>query len=245
MLSFVVPAHNESQLIGKTVRCLHEAGATVGEPYEIVVVDDASTDDTATLAVRGGARVVHAGVRHIAAARNIGARAAAGEHLLFVDADTWLSGDTALAALYAMRGGAAGGGARVRLDGPVPFYARPGVAATFGAFRLFNWTVGCFMFCTRHAFDRIGGFDERLFAAEEVAFSRAIKRVGRLALVEPAVVTSARKFRTHSLREFLRMGLGALHVGRAVRSRHRLSIWYGERRHDPGPPQVPEKGSGT
>src|SRR5687767_1658555 len=103
MLSFVVPAHNESQMIGETVRGLHEAGATAGEPYEIVVVDDASTDDTAALAGRAGARVVHADVRHIAAARNIGARAAGGEHLMFVDADTWLSGDTARAALQAMR----------------------------------------------------------------------------------------------------------------------------------------------
>ena len=68
------------------------------------------------------------------------------------------------------------------------------------------------MFCTREAFDRIGGFDERLFAAEELAFSRAIKRVGRLVLVEPAVVTSARKFRTHSFGELARMGLGALNL---------------------------------
>ena len=126
MLSFVVPAHNESQLIEETVRRLHEAGAAAGEPYEIVVVDDASTDDTAALAVRAGARVVHADVRHIAAARNIGARAAGGEHLMFVDADTWLSGETALAALRAMRGGAAGGGARVRLDGPVPLLRAAG-----------------------------------------------------------------------------------------------------------------------
>ena len=98
-------------------------------------------------------------------------------------------------------------------------------------------TVGCFMFCTRDAFDRIGGFDERLFAAEEVAFSRAIKRVGRLVLVEPAVVTSARKFRTHSLRELAADGARrAATFGRAVRSRQRLRLWYGERRHDPGPP---------
>ena len=132
MLSFVVPAHNESQMIEGTVRRLHEAGAATGVPYEVVVVDDASTDDTAALAARAGARVVPADVRHIAAARNIGARAAGGEHLLFVDADTWLSGETARAALHAMRGGAAGGGARVRFDGPVPRYARPGVAATLG-----------------------------------------------------------------------------------------------------------------
>jgi GT2 family glycosyltransferase len=98
-------------------------------------------------------------------------------------------------------------------------------------------TVGCFMFCTREAFNRIGGFDERLFAAEELAFSLAIKRVGRLVLVEPAVVTSARKFRTHSFGELTRMVLGTLNVRKALGSRQRLGLWYGERRHDPGPPR--------
>jgi len=235
MLSFVVPAHNESQLIEGTVRRLHAAGAATGLSYEVVVVDDASTDGTAALAAQTGARVVPTAVRHIAAARNIGARAAHGDHLLFVDADTWLPAETARAAVEAMRGGAAGGGARVTFDGPVPRYARPGVWATLGAFRVLNMTVGCFMFCTRDAFDAIGGFDERLFAAEEVAFSLAIKRTGRLVLVEPAVVTSARKFRTHSVRELVRMGLGGLNVRRALRSRQRLGLWYGERRHDPGP----------
>jgi glycosyltransferase involved in cell wall biosynthesis len=235
MLSFVVPAHNEAQLIEETVRRLHAAGVGTGLPYEVVVVDDASTDGTAALAAGAGARVVPAAVRHIAATRNIGARAAHGEYLLFVDADTWLSADTARAAVAAMREGAAGGGARVRFDGPVPWYAVPGVVTVLGAFWLLNWTVGCFMFCTRTAFDRAGGFDERLFAAEEVAFSLALKRVGRLRLVEPAVVTSGRKFRTHSLRELVRMTVATLNVRRALRSRGRLDLWYGERRHDPGP----------
>ncbi len=73
------------------------------------------------------------------------------------------------------------------------------------------------------AFDRIGGFDERLYAAEELAFSRAIKRVGRLVLVEPAVVTSARKFRTHSFAELARMGLGSLQLTGAPSAR--VSGW--------------------
>ncbi len=233
MVSFIVPAHNEAQIIEATVAALHDAAASVGEPYEIVVVDDASTDGTADLARRARAIVVPATLRHIAAARNVGGRAARGDALLFVDADTLVFGGTVRAALTAMRRGAAGGGARVRFDGPVPPYARPGVALTLGTFRLLNMTVGCFMFSTRTAFERIGGFDERLFAAEEVAFSLAIKRTGPLVLVEPAVVTSARKFRTHSPLEVARMAAATV-MGRAVLSRARLPLWYGDRRRDPG-----------
>ncbi|HEY6506933.1 MAG TPA: glycosyltransferase [Vicinamibacterales bacterium] len=205
MVSFIVPAHNEAQIIAATVTALHASARGAGEPYEILVVDDASTDGTGDLARRAGATVVPATLRHIAAARNAGSRAAKGDKLLFVDADTRVPTDTVRAALDAMRGGAAGGGARVRFDGPLPRYARPGVAVTLRTFRLLNMTVGCFMFCTRAAFDRIGGFDERLFAAEEVAFSLAIKRAGRLVLVEPPAVTSARKFRTHTAFEVARM----------------------------------------
>ncbi|MBI3466369.1 MAG: glycosyltransferase, partial [Planctomycetes bacterium] len=50
MLSFIIPAHNEELLIGRTIQALHTAAASVGQPYEILVVDDASTDQTATIA---------------------------------------------------------------------------------------------------------------------------------------------------------------------------------------------------
>ena len=99
MVSFIVPAHNEAQIIADTVAALHAAARGAGDPYEIVVVDDASTDGTAALARAAGTSVVSATVRHIAAARNVGGRAAKGDELLFVDADTWVGGDTVRAAL--------------------------------------------------------------------------------------------------------------------------------------------------
>ena len=58
MISFIVPAHNEEYLIGGTLGALHVAAAAMNEPYEIVVVDDASTDGTSTVAAGCGARVL-------------------------------------------------------------------------------------------------------------------------------------------------------------------------------------------
>jgi len=74
VISFIVPAYNEEQLIGATLRTLDGAAREVGEPYEIVVVDDASTDRTAAVATEHAARVVPVRNRHIAATRKAGAR---------------------------------------------------------------------------------------------------------------------------------------------------------------------------
>lgn len=234
MLSLIVPAHNEERLLGATLRALHASAAGLGEPYEIVVVDDASTDRTAAEAAAQGARVVSVAHRHIAAARNAGARAARGEWLTFVDADTHVSSAALEAAVGAMRRGAVGGGARtVHFDGQLPLSARVVVWLVLNAFRAAGMTFGCFMFCTRDAFEAVGGLDESLFAAEEVAFSRALARRGRFILVQPPVVTSGRKFRTFGAAELARTVLGLALGGRAgLTSRARLGFWYGRRRDE-------------
>ena len=78
MISFIVPAHNEQACLGRTLQAIHESAGTVGQPYEIVVANDASTDATAEIAKENKARVVNVNCRQIARARNAGARAANG-----------------------------------------------------------------------------------------------------------------------------------------------------------------------
>src|SRR5688572_8616158 len=114
MISFVIPAHNEAELIGRTISAIHESARALGESYEVIVADDASTDATGSLAFEHGARVVTVSFRRIAATRNAGARAAIGEFLFFVDADTVVRMPALRSALRALRGGAVGGGAAVR-----------------------------------------------------------------------------------------------------------------------------------
>src|SRR4029079_19760431 len=90
------------------------AAAGWGEPYELIVVDDASTDETVAVAEREGSRVVRVSHRQISETRDSGARVATGEHFFFVDADTTVDAAVVGAALRALRGGAVGGGAAVR-----------------------------------------------------------------------------------------------------------------------------------
>ena len=232
MISFVVPAYNEERWLGPTLAAIHAAALATGEPYEIVVADDGSTDGTAAIAESGGARVVRVHNRQIAATRNAGARAAAGEFLVFVDADTRVDAALVAEALAALRGGAVGGGAPVRLD-RAPGWAHAFMRAFVPLyFRLARWAAGCFVFCTRVAFEAAGGFDERYYASEEIGFSRALKAQGRFVMLRNFVTSSSRKLDGRTAADMLWMIARLAAAGRAgLRARTgATAFWYPERR---------------
>jgi glycosyltransferase involved in cell wall biosynthesis len=234
MISFIIPAYNEEQLLGRTLTALTATARTLGQPFEVVVVDDASTDRTAAIAHEHGARVVPVEHRQIAATRNAGARVANGEMFVFIDADTVVTERAVAAAVAVIRRGAAGGGCAFRFDGRLPLYGRITAAVAVPLYRALGLASGCFLFCTREAFRTAGGFDEGLFGAEEAAMSRALHRQGRFVILREFVTTSGRKLRAHSARETLGL-LARLAIAgsKSVRRREGLEIWYGERRPDP------------
>lgn len=230
MISFVVPAYNEAQLLGRTLDAIHAAARESGRPYEVLVVDDASTDETAAIAAAHGARVVPVAFRQISRTRNAGARAAAGTVLVFVDADTVINAAVVRGSLDALEGGAVGGGTTIRFDGVLPAWAVVALPVLGVAMRLGRLAAGCYVFCMRDAFVRVGGFDETLYAGEEIMFSVALRRVGRVVILGHEISTSGRKLRSHSGWEILRLlSAFARHGFGAVRSREGLEIWYKQR----------------
>jgi glycosyltransferase involved in cell wall biosynthesis len=225
VISFVIPAHDEAEFIGRTLSAIHEAARTAGEPYEVIVVDDASVDGTGRIAREHGAKVLAVNHRKIAATRNAGAAMATGELLFFVDADTIVTARSVRAAIGALRGGVVGGGSSVRFDGPVPLYAAILERVVLPlVLPLLKMAPGCFLFCTRKAYAAAGGFDESLFWSEEVAFGNRLKRQGRFVILREFVITSGRKFQTHSALDLLRVA-AQLICGR----RSGLDYWYGQR----------------
>lgn len=85
-ISVVVPTLNEEAYLPGLLKSV---AAQEPRPLEVIVVDGGSTDRTVELAGSLGAKLVEE-PSNIAEARNIGARAAGGDYLLFLDADTVL-----------------------------------------------------------------------------------------------------------------------------------------------------------
>jgi len=211
MISFVVPAHNEQACLPATLEAIHDSARALGQEYEIIVADDASTDATAEIARAHQARVVSVNHRQIAATRNSGARAANGDRIFFVDADTTINPHTLRAASAAMDQGAVGGGGSVWIDQreELPLYARIITVLMVIFPKLIGFTGGAFMFCTRAAYQATGGFDERLYWSEEGAFTMALRREGRFYVPWRPVLTSGRRLRKTSGGELL---LGAVRM---------------------------------
>jgi glycosyltransferase involved in cell wall biosynthesis len=232
VISFIVPAFNEEVELPGTLRALRAAADAAGEPYEIVVADDASTDSTAEIARAAGARLLQVHRRQIAAVRNAGACAARGDVLFFVDADTHIEKEHVTGGLRALEEGFVGGGAFVRLRGELPGWV-PVFAELFTAlyFRLMNLGAGGFLFTSRASFERVGGFDEQWFAGEEVYFTQALKKLGRFKLLREPVHTSGRKVRMHSGWYLFRTAAMLLLRGPGgIRSREKLDLWYDGKR---------------
>src|SRR4051812_2857720 len=235
MISFIVPAYNEEHELSDTLTAIRDAASAAARPYEMLVVDDASTDATPEIASAAGAKVVRINRRQIAAARNAGAHASRGEYLFFVDADTRINRAHVSGGIAALEGGNAGGGARVAMDGFVPFWGRMLLRGFSSIYFGLNLGAGAFLFTTRRNFDLIGGFDEQYFAGEEVYFSLELKKLGGFKVLREPVITSGRKLRMHPAKDFLRKFFGVIFRGsRGVRSRAELSLWYdGKREGNP------------
>lgn len=226
-MSFIVPAYNEAKLLGATLDAIRVAAALSGESFEIIVVDDDSTDSTAAIAAARGARVIQVRNRSIARTRNDGARQARGEYLFFVDADTLIDHRVLRAALTRLYAGDVGGGAVFKWDNA---HRGAGRFAEFGVATLLRYlrlASGCFVYASRPAFEAVGGFDGSLFASEEWALSRALARRGPFRVLNEPVITSGRKLAALRLRDVLMQLLrAALHGPKSLRDREFASMWY-------------------
>ena len=192
-LSIVVPALDEEVALAATL-----ARARDGDVHEVIVVDGGSRDATCTVAARSADRVLVTAPGR-ARQMNAGAEAANGDVLLFLHADTLLPAGFADAVAGALADpGVVGGRFDVRLDGASRWL--PVVAAAINLrSRLTKIATGDqAIFVRRAVFNALGGFP-LVPLLEDVRFTTALKRRGRIACLRERVVTSARRWEQHGV----------------------------------------------
>jgi len=201
----VIPAFNEELLLPGLLDSISVAQTRYrfgADAVQVVVADNTSTDATAAVAENFGCEVVSVPERRIGAVRNGGARAAVGEILSFVDADTRIHPETFNAIEDVLATGRVVAGATgVSLD-----RWSLGIAATYALYMPFVWALRMdtgLVFCRRSDFEAVGGYDERRAFGEDVQLLVDLRRVGlrrdqRLTrLTSVKAVASTRKFDTH------------------------------------------------
>lgn len=197
--SVVVPCYNEESYLPATIRSLREQDFD-GE-YEIVVVDNNSTDATAEVARRLGARVVSEPAPGVCNARQAGTAASTGEIVVSTDADTTHAPDWLRKIDQQFRAGdhvvAVVGPCRYQ-DGPR--WGRAFARTLFGAVGMVYRATGrtYYVSATNIAFrrDRWSGYDTRLTqGGDELDVLRRLRRQGtiRYDATNPTF-TSGRRF---------------------------------------------------
>lgn len=206
-ISLIIPAFDEGKLLPRSLERVQAAQAHYrrgADAAEVIVADNGSTDRTAAIATEAGARVVRVEKRRIAAARNGGAAIARAQILAFMDADTGMHPGTFNAIDAAMASGKFAGGA----TGWNFERNSAGLAATrFVVGKLVTGLLrmdGGVVFCSRAAFDAVGGYNEAKDIAEDVEFFRAVRAYGtrnglgmKMGTPEAPAIVCTRKFDEH------------------------------------------------
>jgi cellulose synthase/poly-beta-1,6-N-acetylglucosamine synthase-like glycosyltransferase len=211
-ISVVIPCYNAAPLLGRQLRALADQQGV--EPFEVVVVDDGSTDGSRAVAEEHAssfgtfkiAREPHRG--NVATVRNIGVRLASGRLLLFCDADDvvgprWVAN---LADALATHDVVAG---RLEFQQENPRWAAAlaeGRQSTGlqGTPSWLPFAAGGNFAIRREAFEAVGGFDPAMPALEDTDLCFRLQLQGYQLAFEPAAIVHVRL--RQSLRAIYRQG---------------------------------------
>ena len=235
-LSVIVPAWNEEKRVGNAIASLQRAAAVYererGAFAEIIIVDNNSSDRTGAVAQQAGATVVFEPINNIGKARNTGVKAATGQYLAFCDADNEVTENLlVLIHDHLEDPRIVGGGTWI-----VPATRSLKVRFFFflwGLYVRFSRVGVGMMHCRRADFATFGGFDETIFAAEDLQLAFALKKLGRprgqkFSLLHHGwIITSTRKIDQTPLWEMLGKLIGfGFGLQKKIRSKEYCAHWY-------------------
>ncbi|WFB34851.1 hypothetical protein P3T73_11840 [Kiritimatiellota bacterium B12222] len=195
-IHLIIPVYRDQEALLHLLPHLLSLGWS---PLQITVVD-ASEQAPFPMDNEWGIQVIHAFPDACGRAKqmNLGARRCDALGFLFLHADTYLPAEAHLLMTSAFRQGYVGGGFSRRFDSGSLFLKVSCFLADLRG-KYFGWYFGDqAIFCSREAFEQLGGFPE-ISPFEDLEFCRKLKRYGRLTLLKPGVVSSARRFKSQGV----------------------------------------------
>lgn len=182
-ISIVIPAFNEEAFLPATLTSINLARqlfeSETGLTSEVIVVNNASTDQTSQVAQTHGAVVIDHSLRNISSVRNAGIRQAKHQLIVTVDADCIIPHQGLVKIWFFMSDGRYIGGA-LSLRLITDSINKKIIAKIILTFTSLNSGMNGALFCFwKDDALSIGGFDESLLIAEDAAFSKALARHGK------------------------------------------------------------------
>lgn len=186
--SIIIPVLNNPQGLRRCIEALRGQGLA----FELIVVDNGSTDETCAVAELHADRVLICPKLTIGALRNQGAQVAKGQILVFTDSDQRPAEGWLASGLEALAREESAGMLGARYHAPE---GSSWVAKTWDLQRRYSdvpgdigWLQGGNLFVKRAAFERVGGFRTDLVASEDVDLSFRVRNAGFRVICDPKII---------------------------------------------------------
>lgn len=201
-VSVIIPCFNEETTIGAVILAAKNELKKVGLCYEVIVVDNRSTDSSRDVASLAGATVVSSDAQTVAAVRNFGVSHSNGKVLVFLDGDVIVQSGWGRAFIHSWRDGGKKviGGSHCLAPSDVPWVLSTWYSGIETDNRKTHLGTG-HLIVSKDIFQEIGGFDTSLVSGEDYEFCGRARAKG-ISIVPDQRLRAVHEGYPHTLKAF-------------------------------------------
>lgn len=204
-VSIVIPAYNEEKYIENSLRSLLESEQKTKINYEVILVDNNSSDRTAVIAQKYAKgmnlRIIKETSQGRGTARARGFKEAKGDIILSADADTVYYPDWIDTLISELKGNIVASTTSCKIADCSPLtnlffnLTQPKGAFLYRLFIGHYWLSGFSFGITKSVYEKSGGFDTALQAQEDLDLTFKVAKLGKIKFINKPVIFSGRRFK--------------------------------------------------